>query len=73
MMRAPAAQGRRSWRSGVMRGAPGVEAAGAAEVGARGLAVLTDELAAVAGLGEAARWAARMIQVWPKNWYLGLG
>ena len=50
-----------------------MEAAGAAEVRARGVAALTDELAAVAGLGEAVRWAARMIQVWPKNWYLGLG
>ena len=51
-----------------------MEAAGAAEVGARGLAgVLADELGVAAGLGEGARWAARMIQVWPKNWYLGLG
>ena len=41
-----------------------MEAAGAAEVGARGLAgELADELETVAGLGEAARWAARMIQV----------
>lgn len=40
-----------------------MEAAGAAEVGARGLAALTDEPETVAGLGEAARWAARMIQV----------
>ena len=64
MMRAPAAQGRRSWWSGVMRGTPGVEAAGAAEVGARGLAgELADELGVAAGLDEAARWAARMIQV----------
>lgn len=47
-----------------------MEAAGAADVGARELA---DELEAAARSGEDARWAARMIQVWPKNWYLGLG
>lgn len=40
-----------------------MKAAGAAEVGVRGLAALTDELETVAGLGEAARWAARIIQV----------
>ena len=42
--------------------------AGEVEVGARGLAALAE-----AGLGEGARWAARTMQVWPKNWYLGLG
>ena len=48
----------------MIRGTPGVEAAGAAEVGARGLAgELADELGVAAGLDEAARWAARMIQV----------
>ena len=47
-----------------MRGAPGVKSAGAVEVEARELA---DELEAAARSGEGARWAARIMQVWPKN------
>lgn len=47
-----------------------VKLAGVVEVGAIELA---DELEAVARSGEGARWAARIMQVWPKNWYLGLG
>ena len=53
-----------------MRGVPGVELASVVGMGARELA---DELEAAARSGEDARWAARIIQVWPKNWYLGLG
>lgn len=47
-----------------------MELASVVGMGARELA---DELEAAARSGEDARWAARIIQVWPKNWYLGLG